>query len=72
MWCGKTENNINNNRKIFSDFYVTGKTPGHVFALFFFYRCRSPFTAGSGPGTLHDRKNFCFPPSEIALVLYWG
>ena len=26
----------------------------------------------SGPGTLFDRKNFCFPPSDIALVLYWG
>ena len=36
------------------------------------YRGNSPPVGNSGPGTLHDRKNFCFPPSEIALVLYWG
>ena len=36
------------------------------------YRGNCPPVGNSGPGTLFDRKNFCFSPSDIALVLYWG
>ena len=36
------------------------------------YRRNCPPVGNSGPGTLFDRKNFCFSPSDIALVLYWG